>query len=147
MKTRDYQTTRQQVEELFRDNLRLYPEMYPADNLEESNATAERVAKGYWENRTDDEIENDTENGITESDYVSWCKKEVNQRLTQMSSEELDEIIEGRKHDFEIHTKRGTIYAHKVAGGFIETSDHGETQFTSLSKEELIEYYKENDLA
>lgn len=78
MKTRmDYSRTKQAVEELFRDNIRLYPEMYPVNDLIEAEATAKRVAEGYWDNRTDDEIESDSENGITKDDYISWCKQEL----------------------------------------------------------------------
>lgn len=73
----DYNRTKQAIEELFRDNIRLYPEMYPVTNENEALATAERVALGYWENRTDEEIESDSENELTKDDYVAWCKQEL----------------------------------------------------------------------
>lgn len=73
----DYNRTKQAIEELFRDNIRLYPEMYPVTNENEALAAADRVALGYWENRTDDEIASDTENEIAKDDYVNWCKREL----------------------------------------------------------------------
>lgn len=68
--------TEQAVRELFRDNMRLYPENY-TDSLKEAVETAVHVAEGYWDNRTEEEMSSDYENEITQEDYVLWCIREI----------------------------------------------------------------------
>lgn len=72
----DRQNIQQEVRELFRDNYNLYPESYPltADGLmsEEGTLCAQEVARGYWAERNESEIERDEQAGVTEIDYVEW---------------------------------------------------------------------------
>lgn len=72
----DRQNIQQIIRELFRDNFSIYPENYPLteDGLmsEEGTICAQEVAKGYWAERNEVEIERDEEAGVTEIDYVEW---------------------------------------------------------------------------
>lgn len=69
------------IRELFRQNFNAYPENYPlADGglmSEEGTTQAQDVAKGYWSERNEDEIERDEKSGVTEIDYVEWVMKEL----------------------------------------------------------------------
>lgn len=44
---------------------------------EEGTIHAQDVAKGYWSERTPDEIERDEKAGVTEIDYVEWVMTEL----------------------------------------------------------------------
>lgn len=68
--------TEQVVRELFRDSFHGYPESY-TDNLEDAVDAAKVTAEGYFENRTEEEYESDSENGITLEDYQTWCVREL----------------------------------------------------------------------
>lgn len=72
---------KQIVQELFRENYRLYPESYPVASDRqlklEGAMAAEDVAKGYWKERTELDIERDEQAGVTEQDYISWVHAEL----------------------------------------------------------------------
>jgi hypothetical protein len=80
------QNVEQIIKELFRQNYNLYPESYPLnENGEAENEASENVAdvaKGYYANRTESEIERDEQLGITEIDYVEWCMAEFSAQIT-----------------------------------------------------------------
>lgn len=63
---------------LFRDNVNAYPEHY-SDSVVEGVETAMQVAKGYWDNRTEDEFERDEKAGVTAQDYENWVVDELAQ--------------------------------------------------------------------
>lgn len=65
---------KQGIQELLRDNVRLYPAQYTPVNHQETAAT---VAVGYYDNRTEQEIERDAELEITVQDYMVWCQLEA----------------------------------------------------------------------
>lgn len=69
------QNIKQVICELFRENVRLYPEDYEvhADAVN----MAKESAKGYWDNRNEMEIERDNEAQVTLQDYESWCLAEL----------------------------------------------------------------------
>jgi uncharacterized protein YijF (DUF1287 family) len=76
------QNIEQIIRELFKDNYRSYPEQY-FDSPEQSISTARYVAKGYWANRTDEEIERDEKAQVTESDYVEWVLVELSNLIPE----------------------------------------------------------------
>lgn len=84
----DYNPVKRVIQELFRDNLQLYPEYYPLNNLEQSHIVAKQVAQGYWKNRTDEEIERDTAEEITEADYIEFCYAELDEWIEEQKQEE-----------------------------------------------------------
>ena len=45
----------------------------------EGTTNAQEVAKGYWAERTEDEIERDEKAGVTEIDYVEWIMAELSE--------------------------------------------------------------------
>lgn len=65
---------KQGIQELLRDNIRLYPAQYTPETYQD---TAMTVAIGYYENRTEQEIERDAELEITVQDYIDWCLTEA----------------------------------------------------------------------
>ncbi len=75
------QNIQQIIRELFRANFNLYPEHYPLTETgllsEEGTLKAQEVAKGYWVERNEDEIERDEKAGVTEIDYVEWVMAEL----------------------------------------------------------------------
>lgn len=75
------QNIQQIIRELFRANFSLYPENYPLTEAglmsEEGTTQAQEVAKGYWAERNEDEIEHDEKAGVTEIDYVEWVMAEL----------------------------------------------------------------------
>lgn len=79
------QDIEQIIRELFRQNFNLYPASYPLteDGLmtEEGTTNAQDVAKGYWAERNDDEIERDEKVGVTEIDYVDWVMAELSELI------------------------------------------------------------------
>jgi hypothetical protein len=46
---------------------------------DEGTAHAQDVAKGYWAERNEDEIERDEKAGVTEIDYVEWVIAELSE--------------------------------------------------------------------
>jgi hypothetical protein len=46
---------------------------------EEGTINAQEVAKGYWAERNEDEIERDEKAGVTENDYVEWVMAELSE--------------------------------------------------------------------
>lgn len=102
----NYQNIKQIVQELFRSNLNLYNKDYPLDETfpdfvnqgakgsyfvasEEAIDTARNVAEGYWENRTEEEIERDERNDVTLSDYIDWCRSELEIWVEEKNNEEV----------------------------------------------------------
>lgn len=82
------------IKELFKANYNLYPESYPlnedGDAFEnEASETAADVAKGYYANRNESEIERDENLGITEIDYVEWCMQELSNQFENEKTERL----------------------------------------------------------
>ena len=75
------------IRELFRQNFNLYPESYPMhDDGRATNEASENVAdvaKGYYANRTEDEVLRDEELNITEIDYVEWCMEEFSNLIPE----------------------------------------------------------------
>jgi len=62
------------IKELFRENMRLYPEDYKTPKA--AKFMTEATAKSYWENRNGYEEQRDKEAGVTKTDYKQWCKAE-----------------------------------------------------------------------
>jgi hypothetical protein len=63
------------IKELATQNFNRYPESYPIVLglvTNEAAETAQDLGKSYYQNRTEDEIERDEMNGVTEIDYVEW---------------------------------------------------------------------------
>jgi hypothetical protein len=79
------QNIQQVVRDLFRQNYKLYPESY-ADSVVEAVTTAKEVAKGYWDNRTEEEEQRDAEAQVTLQDYENWCVQE----LTELKKEAIN---------------------------------------------------------
>jgi hypothetical protein len=48
---------------------------------EEGTINAQEVAKGYWAERNEDEIERDEKAGVTENDYVEWVMAELSELI------------------------------------------------------------------
>jgi hypothetical protein len=75
------------IRELFRENLRLYPESYPLTNqggaTQEASESVEGVASGYWDNRDELEVQRDQKLAITRVDYLEWC---MNEFLSEIAS-------------------------------------------------------------
>lgn len=73
------QNVKQIIQELARQNFRMYPASYPiVDGLATDDAAinAQEVAIGYYDNRTELDRERDEELGITKIDYVEWVMEE-----------------------------------------------------------------------
>jgi hypothetical protein len=77
------QNISQIIRELFRENVRLYPEDYKvhADAIN----MAKESAKSYWDNRNEIEIERDNEAKVTLQDYESWCLAELEELKGQQA--------------------------------------------------------------
>lgn len=63
------------IKELATQNFNLYPESYPIVLglvTNEAAEAAQNLGIAYYQSRTEDEIERDEMNGITEIDYVEW---------------------------------------------------------------------------
>jgi len=71
------QNIRQIVVELFRENYRLYPEDYKEPGA--AIIMAKEVAKGYWDNRVEFEIERDKKAQVTAEDYENWIVDELSE--------------------------------------------------------------------
>lgn len=84
-KAMNKQNIEQIIRELFRENYRLYPESYPTtdDGLmtDEGTICAQEVAKGYFDNRAQFEIERDEKAGVTKIDYVEWVMAELGELI------------------------------------------------------------------
>lgn len=88
------------IRDLFRQNFNAYPDNYPTERVypnfvgsresgkfgsdgsylimsEQGTTQAQEVAKGYWAERNEDEIERDEKAGVTEIDYVEWVMAEL----------------------------------------------------------------------
>lgn len=81
------------IRELFRQHYNTYPENYPLTGdhirnscenkkkeplvMDETVTNAQEAAKGYWNMRTEDEIERDEKAGVTQIDYVEWVMAEL----------------------------------------------------------------------
>lgn len=70
------------IKELFRRDYNLQPEHYP-DTLVDSINSALMVAKGYWENRTEEEMIRDAKAGVNLADYENWVKAELTELKKQ----------------------------------------------------------------
>jgi hypothetical protein len=66
----------QVIRELFRQNYSLYPDSY-SDTPSAAIKSAKTVALGYWDNRTDEEIERDEQAEVTDQDYENWVVSEL----------------------------------------------------------------------
>lgn len=79
------QNIEQIIRELFRANFNLYPEHYQLTEAglmsEDGTTQAQEVAKGYWAERNEDEIERDEKAGVTEIDYVEWVMAELSELI------------------------------------------------------------------
>lgn len=80
----DKQRTKQAIQDLFKDNLNLYPEDYPLEMVNgeylasnEASEMASDVAESYWEHRQEHEVERDEKNNVELIDYVEWCLAEL----------------------------------------------------------------------
>lgn len=79
------ENVKQIVQELFRENIRLYPESYPLN--EDGTATNEASeAVGNWaesiyKNRVEFDIERDQTLGVTQIDYVEWAFEAFSDKL------------------------------------------------------------------
>lgn len=69
------QNIEQIIRELFRENYRLYPESYTGGA--EAMSVAKEVAKGYYDNRAEFEVERDEQAGVTAQDYDNWILDEL----------------------------------------------------------------------
>jgi glucose-6-phosphate dehydrogenase assembly protein OpcA len=76
---------RQDIEKIIRELFRQYynaneGQSFPIENglmSEEGTINAQEVAKGYWAERNEEEVERDEQAGITEIDYVEWVMAEL----------------------------------------------------------------------
>lgn len=84
------QNIQQIIRELFRANFNLYPAHYTLTETglmsEEGTTQAHEVAKGYWAERNEDEVERDEKAGITEIDYVEWVMAELSDLIPAAES-------------------------------------------------------------
>lgn len=90
------------IRELFRQNYNAYPERYPLTKehlsnsfknkkkepivMDETVVNAQEVAKGYWAERNEDEIERDEKAGVTQIDYVEWVMAELSELIPAASN-------------------------------------------------------------
>lgn len=81
------------IRELFRQHYNAFPENYPltTDHInnmiknkkkepvvsDETVVNAQSVAKGYWAERNEDEVERDEKAGVTQIDYMEWIMAEL----------------------------------------------------------------------
>lgn len=82
MKKEDIETI---IRDLFKQNFNAYPDHYlltPSGLMSSEGTTqAQEVAKGYWNERNEDEIERDEKAGVTEIDYVEWVMAELSELI------------------------------------------------------------------
>lgn len=76
------QNIHQIIRELFKDYYsanqgQIFPLTENRLMSEEGTIHAQEVAKGYWAERNEDEIERDEKAGVTEIDYVEWVMAEL----------------------------------------------------------------------
>jgi 6-pyruvoyl-tetrahydropterin synthase len=76
------QNVKQIIQELARQNYNLYSDGFSYNPkggalTQEEKGIAEAVAKGFWDNRTEDEIERDETLEITSEDYRHWVVESV----------------------------------------------------------------------
>jgi hypothetical protein len=81
---------RQNIQQIIRELFRQYynaneGESFPLTETglmsEEGTINAQEVAKGYWAERNEDEIERDEKAGVTENDYVEWVMAELSELI------------------------------------------------------------------
>lgn len=73
------QQIEQIIKDLARDNFNLYSEQYELKNglaTSEATETAQDLAINYYDNRTNEEIERDEDENITQIDYVNFVMAE-----------------------------------------------------------------------
>jgi len=77
---------KQNIEQIIRELFRQYyiandGQSFPLTEsglmTEEGTIHTQEVAKGYWNERNEDEIERDEKAGVTEIDYVEWVMSEL----------------------------------------------------------------------
>lgn len=79
MKRENIQTI---IRDLFRDNYRANPDSYPSQ-VGDAVRLALLTAKGYWENRTEDEMIRDAKANVNLADYENWVKAELTELKKQ----------------------------------------------------------------
>jgi hypothetical protein len=81
---------RQNIQQIIRELFRQYykankGQSFPLTNTglmsEEGTTNAQEVAKGYWAERNEDEVERDEKAGVTEIDYVEWVMAELSELI------------------------------------------------------------------
>jgi len=81
---------RQNIQQIIRELFRQYyianeGQSFPIEESglmsEEGTTHAQDVAKGYWAERNEDEIERDEKAGVTEIDYVEWVMAELSELI------------------------------------------------------------------
>jgi hypothetical protein len=81
---------RQNIQQIIRELFRQYynaneGESFPLTETglmsEEGTINAQEVAKGYWAERNEDEIERDEKSGVTENDYIKWVWAELTELI------------------------------------------------------------------
>src|SRR5687768_11837491 len=86
---------RQNIQQIIRELFRQYykvneGESFPLTDTglmsEEGTMNAQEVAKGYWAERNEDEIERDDKAGVTEIDYVEWVMKELSELIPEQAT-------------------------------------------------------------
>lgn len=78
------------IKELATQNFNSYPESYPVENgfaTDEASSAAQDLARSYFENRTENDVERDETNGVTETDYVEWVMVAFGEWVREMSPE------------------------------------------------------------
>jgi len=66
------------------ENAAMYPENFEISNgefTEEATTNMLVAAKGYFDNRTDSEIERDEDADVTLEDYAEWTKKAISHTI------------------------------------------------------------------
>jgi hypothetical protein len=61
------------IKDLAKQAFNSYPEVYNSEFPEKCAESISELAKGYWDNRTEDEIERDENAGVDVNDYERWC--------------------------------------------------------------------------
>lgn len=66
------------IKDLAAANFNHYPSDYTPQN---SNYAMSELAKGYWENRTIEEVERDEQAGVTIEDYETWVIETISAKI------------------------------------------------------------------
>ncbi|WP_205510262.1 hypothetical protein [Longitalea arenae] len=70
----------QVIQQRFRQNAKLFPESYPKESgryTDEARKNAAITAESFWDMRIIDDIERDSQAGVTKEDYINWCTTEL----------------------------------------------------------------------